>query len=46
VADGSDALPGSPLPPTHHTIFPTVEMTLREFIDRFLSLPWQHAGKK
>jgi hypothetical protein len=46
VADGSDVLPGSALPPTHHTLFPTIEMTLREFIGHFLALPWQHAGKK
>ncbi len=46
VPDGTDVLPGSPLPPKHHTVFPITRMTLQEFINKFLFLPWQHAGKK
>ncbi len=46
VADGSDVIPNSPHPPTHHTIYPTKNMTLEEFTGLFNSLPWQYGGKK
>jgi hypothetical protein len=46
VADGADVLPNSPHPRTHHTIYPNQSMTVEKFNDKFLSLPWEHAGKK
>ncbi|MFC3896414.1 RHS repeat-associated core domain-containing protein [Lentzea rhizosphaerae] len=46
VADGSDVLPGSLQPPTHHTVFPTRPMKPMEFIEGFRGLPWARAGKK
>ncbi len=45
VADGSDVVPGSPQPPTHHTIYPTRDMPPEEFTQGFNDLPWQHEGK-
>jgi hypothetical protein len=42
-ADGADV--GGPMPAGHWTIFPTAPMTVSEFGDLFLSLPWQWAGK-
>ncbi|MDH5606903.1 MAG: HINT domain-containing protein [Anaerolineae bacterium] len=45
VADGSDVLSASKLPPTHHSIFPKVEMLFQEFSDEFVNLPWEHVGK-
>jgi hypothetical protein len=44
-ADGSDVIPDSPHPPTHHTIHPTESTTPEEFTQKFKSLPWEHAGK-
>lgn len=46
IADGSDVLPGSVMPPTHHTIYNTIQMTYGEFLQIFENLPWQYAGKK
>jgi RHS repeat-associated protein len=46
VADGSDVVPNSPHPPTHHTIYPTRDMPPDEFQQGFRDLPWEHAGKK
>ncbi len=46
VADGLDVDLASHHPPTHHTIFNTVEMALDRFVDLFLNLPWQYGGKK
>jgi hypothetical protein len=46
VADGKDVNPQSPHAETHHTIYPSRKMTDQQFIDKFLSLPWQLAGKK
>jgi hypothetical protein len=46
VADGSDVLPDSPHPPTHHTIFPSRPMTVLKFMQEYLSLPWEYVGKK
>jgi RHS repeat-associated protein len=45
VADGSDVVPGSPHPPTHHTVYPTRDMAPEEFTQGFNDLPWEHAGK-
>jgi RHS repeat-associated protein len=46
VPDGSDILPGSTNSPTHWTIYPSRRMNAQQFIDSFLGLPWQLAGKK
>ncbi len=46
VADGQDVKPSSPHPQTHHTIYPSRRMTVQQFIDKFLGLPWQLAGRK
>ena len=46
IADGRDVLPGSLHPRTHHTIYPTVPMTFDRFVELYLDLPWQHAGKR
>jgi RHS repeat-associated protein len=45
VADGSDVIPNSPHPPTHHTIYPTESMSPEAFSQAFSDLPWEHAGK-
>jgi hypothetical protein len=42
-ADGEDV--GGPQPWGHRTIYPTAPMSVSEFGDLFLSLPWQWAGK-
>ena len=44
IADGSDALPPCPNLPSHHTIYPTRRMRPQDFIDKFLSLPWEMEG--
>ena len=44
VADGVDV--GGPHLPTHHTVFPTRTMRFSEFVEKFLNLPWEYAGKK
>ena len=46
VADGIDAHAGSPLPATHHTIYPAVRMPMAQFIALFMGLPWHYGGKK
>jgi hypothetical protein len=46
VADGPSVVPNSPHQPTHHTIYPTVPMTVEDFTEKFLNLPWQYGGKK
>jgi hypothetical protein len=46
VADGRDVHPESPNDPSHHTIYAGNPMTPERFIDGFLSLPWEYAGKK
>jgi hypothetical protein len=46
VADGSDVVENGKNPPTHHTIFATVRMPMREFIRQFLALPWMPMAKK
>ena len=45
VADGAEVLPGSPHPPTHHTVYPTTPMTPEAFCEGFLCLPWTRAGR-
>lgn len=46
IADGKDVIPNSPHGKGHHTIFPTIDMTVDEFNSLFQSLPWQYGGKK
>jgi RHS repeat-associated protein len=48
VADGKDVLPTSPNPPTHNTIFPTIQMVFKDFVDKIMELPWSQnpAGKR
>jgi RHS repeat-associated protein len=48
VADGKDVLPTSPNPPTHNTIFPTIQMFFKDFVDKIMALPWSQdpAGKR
>lgn len=46
VADGIDVVPDSPHPSTHHTIYPTQDMDINDFMKLFLDLPWEYAGKK
>jgi RHS repeat-associated protein len=41
--DGIDVDPTSTHPPTHHTIYPTKEMTPQEFEDLYNGLPWEKA---
>lgn len=45
VADGQGVVPGSPRLPSHHTLYPTEEMTLERFREMFLKeLPWEYGG--
>ena len=44
VADGVDV--GGSQPRTHHTVYPTRTMKYEEFVEKYMSLPWSHAGKK
>jgi hypothetical protein len=44
IADGKDV--GGNHSPTHHTIYPSREMTFLEFVDKFLACGWVYAGKK
>jgi hypothetical protein len=44
VADGRDV--GGTHSPTHHTIYPSREMPLTEFVEKFLNSGWVYAGKK
>jgi RHS repeat-associated protein len=47
VPDGSDFLPGSTRPPSHHTIYPTVTMPFQTFGSLFLGqIPWVYEGRK
>jgi hypothetical protein len=46
VADGVDANPMSHHGPTHHTIFPSVQVSMEQFVELFKNLPWEYAGKK
>ena len=44
IADGKDV--GGIHSPTHHTIYPTRPMSLREFQEKFLACGWIYVGKK
>ncbi|KYC39871.1 hypothetical protein WA1_28290 [Scytonema hofmannii PCC 7110] len=44
VADGKDV--GGTHSPTHHTIYPAVEMPFSEFVEKFLNCGWIYVGKK
>ncbi len=44
VADGEDV--GGTRSPTHHTIYPSREMSFTEFEEKFLNSGWVYAGKK
>lgn len=46
VADGDDVLPSSPHSSGHHTLYATAQMHVDRFVDLFVKLPWQYAGKK
>ena len=46
IADGSDVVPHSPHGKGHYTIFPTRQMTVREFNELYKSLQWMYGGKK
>ena len=46
MADGSDIINGSPMRPTHHTLYNTEDMTFDDFIQNFLNLAWEYVGKK
>ncbi len=46
VADGRDVNPSSEHGPTHHTIYPTVPMSLDRFNDLMRTMPWRYAGNK
>ena len=46
IADGIDVNPKSPHGAGHHTIFPTIEMTVEKFNELFKSLPWSQGDKK
>ena len=44
IPDGKDV--GGNHSPTHHTIYPNQEMSLIEFVEKFLSCGWIYVGKK
>jgi hypothetical protein len=44
IADGSDV--GGTQPPTHHTLYPTIVMSLGDFNQKYLSLGWMKGQKK
>jgi YD repeat-containing protein len=44
IADGADV--GGTEPVGHHTIYPTRGMPFGEFVDLYLGLQWEYAGKK
>ncbi len=46
VADGVDVHSNSMHPPTHHTLFPIVQMPSQQFVSAFLALAWQYSGRK
>ena len=46
IADGLDGNAESTHPRGHHTFYPTRQMKCERFIELFVSLPWQYAGKK
>jgi hypothetical protein len=46
VADGRDVKPRSRHGPSHHTMYPTIAMPVKKFIELLKSLPWQYGGRK
>ncbi|MBF2066602.1 MAG: hypothetical protein IGS39_19600 [Calothrix sp. C42_A2020_038] len=44
AADGKDV--GGTHLPTHHTIYPVVEMPFSEFVEKFMSCGWVYTDKK
>ena len=48
VADGRDVYPESEHEETHHTIYPTRDMTVQEFqnLRNSFQNAWKHKGKK
>jgi hypothetical protein len=46
VADGIDVIADSPHPATHHTIYPVRDMSIDDFIELFLRLPWEYVARK
>jgi hypothetical protein len=46
TADGIDFINHSPHPAGHYTLYPTAPMPSAVFVDAFLKLPWQFAGRK
>ncbi len=44
IADGKDV--GGTHSPTHHTIYPILEMSFSEFVEKFMSCGWIYTGKK
>jgi hypothetical protein len=45
TADGRDVLPESPLPESHHTIHAIEPMLPSQFVQKFLTLPWEYGGR-
>lgn len=46
IADGCDVFQTSKHGPTHHTIYPITQMTMKRFTELFLGLPWRYVGRK
>ncbi len=46
IADGQDINSESAFPPTHHTVYPGQQMKVERFVELFVGLAWQYAGKK
>jgi len=44
IADGEDV--GGNHSPTHHTIYPALEMPFSEFVEKFQACDWIYTGKK
>ncbi len=44
IADGEDV--GGNHSPTHHTIYPALEMPFSEFVEKFKACGWIYTGKK
>ena len=44
IADGRDV--GGPRDPTHHTLYPTLSMSLTQFNSLLSQLPWQYIGRQ
>ncbi|MBR8832842.1 MAG: hypothetical protein DSM106950_02060 [Stigonema ocellatum SAG 48.90 = DSM 106950] len=44
IADGEDV--GGNHSPTHHTIYPALEMSFSEFVEKFNACGWIYTGKR